>query len=271
MIESWDDERLRCRVSLRRRYRHHNGIAIMAKDYYAILGVLPTATTEDVRRAYRRRAKELHPDHYGENSRPFLEVQEAYGVLGDPSHRRTYDRSLQKPGFYASISDSPVIETLQPGGSRAEPLRGTGKPVDLGQISPQVSFQTIRPSIEEIFDRLWSNFAPTAPYKSERLQDLSLEIILTPEEAQRGGRLEIMLPSRTVCPTCRGHGGEGLYQCFRCMGSGVLLGDVPVVVEFAPGISASYQKAISLRHLGISDVYVSLLFRISGTVEIEDL
>jgi molecular chaperone DnaJ len=234
----------------------------MAKNYYTILGVLPTATSEDIRGAYRRRAKELHPDHYGENSNPFLEVQEAYGVLSDPSHRRSYDRSLQKPRDYAGPSNPSEIETLRPGRSRVEPLRGTGEPVNLGEIYPQGSFQTVRPSIEEIFDRIWSNFVPTATHKSERLENLCLEITLTADEARRGGRMEIMLPSQTSCPTCGGQGAVGLYQCFRCMGSGAIVGDVPVIVKFAPGISDGYQRAVSLRNLGIHDVYISLLFRI---------
>ena len=243
----------------------------MAKNYYTILGVLPDATSPDIRDAYRKRAKELHPDHYGKNSSPFLEVQEAYGVLGDPKHRRKYDRNLQKTRVYAGSTNPPEIETLRPGRYRPEPLRGTGKPADFGEIYPQDSFQTIRPSTEEILDRLWSNFAPSPVSKSERLQNLCLEIVLSPDEARRGGQMQIMLPSRRICPTCGGHGGVGFYECFRCMGSGALFGEVPVLVEFDPGISDGYQNAVSLRRLGIDDVYITLLFRISGAEGIEDI
>ena len=98
-----------------------------------------------------------------------------------------------------------------------------------------------------------------------------MEIILSPDEARRGGQLEIMLPSRTLCPTCEGQGGVGPYQCFRCMGNGMLLQEVPVIVEFPPGISDGDQKAISLRHLGIRDVYVTMLFRIGRRAGIDDL
>jgi hypothetical protein len=55
------------------------------------------------------------------------------------------------------------------------------------------------------------------------------------------------------------------------MGSGALVEEVPVIVEFAPGIPDGCEKAISLRRMGIRDVYVTLLFRISGTRKIEDM
>ena len=67
-----------------------------AKSYYAILGILPTATADEVKTAYRRREKKYHPDRFGEDSSPFLEVQEAYGVSSDPNDRRCYDRSIAK-------------------------------------------------------------------------------------------------------------------------------------------------------------------------------
>ncbi|NOY44360.1 MAG: DnaJ domain-containing protein [Deltaproteobacteria bacterium] len=64
------------------------------KDYYAVLGVPPDATAEEIRRAYRRRAFELHPDRNGgspEAEEAFKELTEAYAVLADPTRRRSYD------------------------------------------------------------------------------------------------------------------------------------------------------------------------------------
>ncbi len=69
----------------------------MPKNYYIVLGVPPGATQTDIKAAYRRLAKELHPDHYGKNQAPFQVLQEAYAVLGDPERRRAYDDSLEKP------------------------------------------------------------------------------------------------------------------------------------------------------------------------------
>ena len=60
----------------------------MARNYYAILGIDPDASPDQIRSAYRRKAKELHPDHYEGSSEPFRDVQEAYEALSDPARRQ---------------------------------------------------------------------------------------------------------------------------------------------------------------------------------------
>ena len=66
----------------------------MKKDYYLTLRLTPEATEREIRSAYRRLAIELHPDHSGFGSDPFLELQEAYSVLSDPMRRAVYDREV---------------------------------------------------------------------------------------------------------------------------------------------------------------------------------
>jgi hypothetical protein len=65
-------------VASRGKKKHRWEGAAMAKNYHAILGVSPTATFEEIRSAYRQRAKHYHPDYFGKNSAPFLGVQEAW-------------------------------------------------------------------------------------------------------------------------------------------------------------------------------------------------
>ncbi len=64
----------------------------MAKNYYIILGISPDATLGQIRSAYRKRAKECHPGHLSQDLQTFLDILEAYDVLGNPGRRREYDR-----------------------------------------------------------------------------------------------------------------------------------------------------------------------------------
>jgi curved DNA-binding protein CbpA len=68
----------------------------MPKNYYLALGLQSNATPVEIKDAYRRLAKEFHPDHYGEDDSHFRAVQEAYSVLSDPVRRLNHDRMTQE-------------------------------------------------------------------------------------------------------------------------------------------------------------------------------
>ena len=92
------------------------------KNYYLILGVGSRATLEEIKSAFRRRAMELHPDHSGKESEPFLEIHEAYNVLSDPERRRSYDRQSQEAPARRPPRRPPP-EPLVTHRSKAEPLK----------------------------------------------------------------------------------------------------------------------------------------------------
>jgi len=73
----------------------------MAKSYFAILGISSGASADEVRSAYRRLAKEYHPDHYSGGSGKFQDIQEAYTVLGNKHRRHEYEQSIKKAPFKA--------------------------------------------------------------------------------------------------------------------------------------------------------------------------
>lgn len=80
----------------------------MAGNYYQILGVPADATPRQIRAAFRRRAREVHPDVSGRGSEAFLQLFEAYSVLGHPERRRQYDRHLAARAARAVRSRAPA-------------------------------------------------------------------------------------------------------------------------------------------------------------------
>ena len=228
----------------------------MAKSYFAILGISPNATVDEIRSAYRRLAKEFHPDHYTGSSERFRDIQEAYSVLGNRRRRREYEKRIRKAPINSLFRSSSYPEP--------EPLIPEENPIDLGEVSPVRSFQSFTPSYDEIFDWLWSNFSDLTQPKSARLQNLTLEVTLTPEQARRGGNARVMVPAKGICPTCRGYGGVGFYECLRCAGEGAIPGEIPVSVSFPPGLTKDHAVAIPLDRFGISNTHITVLFRPTG-------
>ena len=225
----------------------------MAKSYFAILGVSSNASSKDIHSAYRRLAKEFHPDYYGDDSKPFIRVQEAYSVLGDPLRRKAYESSL--------IEGKTATRTVPPYYSQPEPLIPENQPVDFGEISPVRSFQRYAPSVDEVFDWLWENFTTLDHPKSGRIENLTLEVLLTREQARQGGNAKVMVPASSVCPVCKGLGNVGFYACQRCAGEGVINGEVPVTISFPPGITSDHSVMIPLERFGIRNLYMMVLFR----------
>jgi DnaJ-class molecular chaperone len=229
----------------------------MAKSYFGILGLSRTATADEIRSAYRRLAKEFHPDHYAGSSERFQEVQEAYAILGNRQKKREYEQTIRPRTLKTPTRMSAFTEP--------EPLIPEEGPVDMGDISPVRSFQSFTPSIDEIFDWLWQNYSSLSYPKSERVQNLTLEVTLSPEQASRGGNASILVPAQAVCPTCRGQGGVGPYECLRCAGEGVLSGEMPVSVSFPPGLTKDHAVMIPLDRFGIRNMHITVLFRPIGT------
>ncbi len=209
----------------------------MERNYYMILGVSMNATPEEIKSAFRQRALELHPDKSGQNSGPFIEAQEAYATLSDPERRRAYDRQLARQ----AVVPASVVRDIA---------------LD--------EFGFYHPSFDELFDRLWSNFLGVSRPKAERLESLTLEVLLSPTEARRGGRVRVEIPARATCPTCGGRGHLGGYECWRCAGHGDLTTEYPMDIPYPAGIRDGSVMRLPLSRFGIRNFYLTVQFRITG-------
>lgn len=210
------------------------------KDYYVILGIGSNASLDEIKSAFRRLALELHPDRSGLEGGPFIEAQEAYATLSDPQLRLAYDHQLRSPAHRA-----------------VEPVS------DFREVHLDW-FDTYHPSFDELFERLWGNFAPVSQPKAEHLESLMLEVILRPDEARTGGKVRVDVPARVGCRTCGGLGSVGSYICWRCAGHGALTVQYPADVEYPAGIRDGYVMRLSLSRFGIQNFYLTVQFRVSG-------
>ncbi len=167
------------------------------RSYYDVLGVDRTADQAAVKAAFRRKAKETHPDTGGcENT--FKELNEAYAVLSDPEKRALYDR-FGKAAF----------------GSGGGPHGGHGQ-ADFSDIFSEVFGE----AFGDIFSRGAGGGRRGGP---ERGQDLRYDMEITLEEAFLGAEREISVPSAQNCGTCRGSGaaeGSRPETCMHCGGAG---------------------------------------------------
>ena len=136
----------------------------MLPDYYSILAVRPDASPEEIRAAYRRLAKRLHPDVGGE-SVTFHAVQEAYDALSDPAGRRAYDaqrsRELRSPRPVRVMSREEPMGYSNP--KSPEPLIPSEPLLPRRAAVPRVSgslddFDRLFREFDEFFERLEVQF-----------------------------------------------------------------------------------------------------------------
>jgi curved DNA-binding protein CbpA len=108
----------------------------MPQDYYLVLGITADASQADIKEAYRRLAKEYHPDHYKGNHQPFQAIQEAYSVLSDPDRRRQHD---------LRVHDRKPLPRMYPFSGHLEPLVPDPAVPPFYRHPGTLDFQTFQP------------------------------------------------------------------------------------------------------------------------------
>jgi molecular chaperone DnaJ len=230
----------------------------MAKDYYLILGLPSSAGAEEVRTAYRRRALELHPDHSGGASDPFVDLQEAYAVLSNPELRRAYDQQRSRH----HVRRRSVAEPLRAPGRHAESFRDQQRGGSVEPIALWDDFETYAPGYEEVADRWWGNYKAGSRRKGESIESLTVEVPLSREEARWGGEIELRVPVKALCGLCGGRGALAYYECWACGGRGSRLVDQPLWVRHPAGLLGDHEVAIALEQFGIENFYLTVRFRV---------
>jgi hypothetical protein len=235
----------------------------LTKNYYTVLGVAADATEEEIKSAYRSKAKVLHPDHYGRDSEPFRAVQEAYEVLSDPTRRQAHDNELARRSRpRESPSLRVVVHSAQP-----EPLRPRGSPVE-PLVPPTETAARARPRgargpyfpLEEMLERLGSYDRGVPWAGAGGRESIHLEVSLTREQALHGGLARLSVPLHIPCPTCRGSGGGAFYACADCAGQGVITRRYPLQVRIPARVPHHATFNVSLDRVGVHNTDLVLHF-----------
>ncbi|MEV4623355.1 molecular chaperone DnaJ [Asanoa sp. NPDC049573] len=201
----------------------------LEKDFYAVLGVPKSASADEIKRSYRKLARELHPDHNPGNAEAedrFKAVSEAYDVLSDTGRRKEYDemRSLFGAGAFRR------------GARTGGPTTGGFDPSDLfggfggagGGTTTGRDGRFGGAGFSDLFGSIFSGggrSTTTAPRGPARGRDVETEVTLDFGDAVRGVTLPLTLRAPGVCDTCHGSGAKPGTQprtCPQCQGSGLI-------------------------------------------------
>jgi len=177
----------------------------MSKDYYKILGVNKSASTTDVKKAYRKLARKYHPDlNPGDKSaeNKFKDIQEAYSVLKDPEKRKQYDQFGEVGG--------------QERAQRAYQQDFTGfQGFDFSGFGSS--------SFQDFFENIFGSSQKQTRMRPEKGEDLLYSMKLGFYDAINGIQTRIKLSRMKECPSCGGTGaiaGTGNQTCRVCGGTG---------------------------------------------------
>ncbi|MEX1255127.1 MAG: J domain-containing protein [Dehalococcoidia bacterium] len=205
-----------------------------SKDYYATLGVPKGATQKDIRQAYRRLARQHHPDvNPGDKASEtlFKEVNAAYEVLSDKEKRKKYD----KYGDQWQYADQIEEMHRTSGGARPQRFGGDGGGVrydfgDLGDLGGV---------FESFFGGGGRSRAP------RRVANVQQPVEITLEEAFRGTSRTLQLAAEEPCATCGGTGEIAGATCHVCNGAGVTLKARRLEVKIPPGVATGSRVRVA--------------------------
>jgi molecular chaperone DnaJ len=226
-------------------------VATAERDYYEVLGVERQASEADIKRAFRRLARELHPDVSSapDAERHFREVAEAYEVLSDPERRATYDRyghaGLRTGGFrptftdFGSLSDIFAAffgDDLLGGGARARSRSSRGGDVQV----------VVEIDLEEAFEGVSVTVPVEVAVSCERCDGRGAEPgtgTRTCSTCNGAGIVRRVSQNvfgqfvqQSACPACSGAGEALESPCVECRGEGRVARTRQLEVDIPPGI-----------------------------------
>jgi len=192
------------------------------KNYYNILGVKEDAGLDEIKKIYRKLAKQCHPDANPDNKQAeekFKEISEAYDVLSDPQKRQKYDQ-MRKFRFGGRGMDGGGFDfrNFNPGQFRQQ-----GEPGDGSSFEGFNLFGGLGDLFSQFFDR--SEWEHEEPSEAGGERNIHVAVSIPFELSVTGGKTRFTVSKEDACPVCRGSGakpGSRTETCPECRGRGTV-------------------------------------------------
>jgi molecular chaperone DnaJ len=171
----------------------------MSKDYYKVLGVDKSASEDEIKKAYRKKAMELHPDKNPDNPEAeskFKEAAEAYDTLSSPDKKSSYDRY----------------------GTTGNPFGGGGNPFGGGGFNMEDIFSQFGDVFGNSFNQRYGSGGGQRP--QSKGSNLRIKVSLTIDDILKGAVKKLKYKRHDKCSSCNGVGGTDPRNCIPCNGSG---------------------------------------------------
>jgi len=222
------------------------------KDYYESLGVPRTASEAEIKKAFRKLAREFHPDvakNKKQAEERFKEINEAYEVLGDPAKRKKYDEL--GPNWQAGAEFRP------PPGWESTFHRGRPSP-GRGARGEEFDFQFGGTGFSDFFEQLFgARGRPGAggfggdfgegDSGGGRGRDIEGDIMVTLDEAMHGSVRSVSIRHSVRCEECGGTGRRGRQVCPACGGTGQVQKTETYQVKIPPGVTEGQRLRVAGR------------------------
>src|ERR1041384_1384421 len=256
-------------------------MAVKYKDYYETLGVSRTASDSEIERAFRKLAREYHPDvakNKKQAEEKFKEVNEAYEVLGDPAKRKKYDEL--GPNWRAGSGFRPPPGWESFGTSGGYPGRGPR--------GEEFDFHFGGTGFSDFFEQLFGarggrggGFGRQGglreeEFAAERGNDIEGDIMVTLEEAMRGSVRSVSVRHGVPCEHCGGTGQRARHVCNGCGGTGQVPKTDTYQVKIPAGVTEGQRLRIAGRgEVGLGggaagDLYLRVRFAKQPEFDVED-
>jgi len=252
------------------------------KDYYETLGVPRKATDAEIKKAFRKLAREFHPDvakNKKQAEEKFKEINEAYEVLGDPAKRKKYDELGADWASGAEFRPPPGWESFA--GTRTFGGRGPR-----GQ---EYEFHFGGTGFSDFFEQLFGSMggrggAGAGPrggfaeeeFTSERGRDIEGDIMVTLDEAMRGSVRAVSVRHAAPCEHCGGTGQRAQHVCNVCGGTGQVAKTETYQVKIPAGVTEGQRLRVAGRgEAGLGggsagDLYLRVRMAKHPDFEVED-